>query len=246
MTVAVQTRRRTGPVPGVVLAVLGVVVGAYYATLLLPRDTWESAFIKEDRIVELPGSIALLVASVCCFLAFRHMRRTSAPPVLTWLTLALAVVFFFGFGEEISWGQRFLGIDTPSALEDANKQDEINLHNLDLFSGWLSVDRMFQIFWVGFGVVIPLAAYFSGRADAWLRRLVPVLPATIAVLLVANQLVADLWRELMDGRYASKYPLHYSVFEIKESVISILLAVGVYYWYRGLKSGAVEPDDAAR
>jgi hypothetical protein len=33
-------------------------------------------------------------------------------------------------GEEISWGQRLLGIDTPDSVRDANLQEELNVHNL--------------------------------------------------------------------------------------------------------------------
>ena len=237
--VTVADRPRTLRVAPAVIGCLAGFMVLIYASLLLPRDVWESAFIREDRIIELPGSLALLVAAVVFFLGFRHLRRVQAPPVLTWLTLALAGVFFFGFGEEISWGQRFLGIDTPPALAELNEQDEINLHNLDLFSGWLSADRLFQIFWVGFGVLIPVAAAVSARVRDFLRNLMPVLPLAIALLLIANQLLADLCRELFDGRYASIYPLTYAVFEIKEQVISVLLAAGAILWYRGLRRGDV-------
>jgi tryptophan-rich sensory protein len=36
---------------------------------------------------------------------------------------------FFGF-EEISWGQRVFGIETPDLLKEYNYQEELNLHNL--------------------------------------------------------------------------------------------------------------------
>jgi hypothetical protein len=237
--VAVAERPRSIRVAPGVIAGLAAFLVLVYASLLLPHDTFESAFIKEDRLIELPGSLGLLVASVAFFLGFLHLRRIQAPAVLTWLTLGLAAVFLFGFGEEISWGQRFLGIDTPSALEEINEQDEINVHNLDLFSGWLSADRMFLLFWVGFGVVVPLAAAVSTRVRGFLRGLVPMLPPAIALLLVANQLAAMLCREVLDDRYASIYPLSYSVFEIKESVISVLLAAGAVLWYRSLRRGDV-------
>ena len=243
-SLATAVRRRPVAVPAAVTVGLGALVVLYYATLLSPRHAWESWIIKEDRVVEMPGSLALGVASVVFFLAFRHLRRTTAPRLLVWACLALAAVFFFGFGEELSWGQRLLGFGKNVGTGDLNSQNEINIHNLKFFSGWFSVDRMFQVFWFSFGVVIPLAARYSRRADAWLRRLVPILPVAIAWLLLANQLAADLWRMVMDSRYASIYPLHYGVYEIKESVISILLAAGAYFWYRSIRSGAADSDAA--
>jgi len=36
----------------------------------------------------------------------------------------------FGAGEEISWGQRIFGLETPDFLSDKNAQGEIGLHNL--------------------------------------------------------------------------------------------------------------------
>jgi hypothetical protein len=239
VSLALAERPRTIRVAPAVVAGLSAFVALVYASLLLPRDVWEDWVIKEDRLVELPGSLALGVAAVVFFLAFLQLRRTQAPRLLTWATLALAAVFLFGFGEEISWGQRFLGIETPSALEEINEQGELNIHNLDLLSGWLSADRMFLIFWVGFGVMIPVAAAFSARARAFLSRFVPVLPLAIGILLIANELVAILCREVLDDRYASIYPLSYSVFEMKESVISVLLAAGAILWYRSLRRGDV-------
>src|SRR3954447_20999375 len=118
-----------------VTAGLGLLVVFYYATLLMPRAAWESWGIKEDRLVEMPGSLALLAAAVVFALGFAHLRRAEAPRILTWACLALAFVFFFGFGEEISWGQRIFGFSNNVGTGSFNKQNEINLHNLKLFSG---------------------------------------------------------------------------------------------------------------
>ncbi|MFQ5856330.1 MAG: hypothetical protein ACE5LU_11875 [Anaerolineae bacterium] len=46
------------------------------------------------------------------------------------LFVGLALVMFFIAGEEIAWGQRVLGLETPESLIAINKQDEITLHNI--------------------------------------------------------------------------------------------------------------------
>jgi hypothetical protein len=53
----------------------------------------------------------------------------------------LLSVCFISFGEEISWGQRIFGIETPAFIADANRQSELNFHNLYALSGgstWLN------------------------------------------------------------------------------------------------------------
>jgi hypothetical protein len=43
----------------------------------------------------------------------------------------LATVLLFAAGEEVSWGQRLFDLETPQVLVDGNRQDELNLHNVD-------------------------------------------------------------------------------------------------------------------
>ncbi len=47
--------------------------------------------------------------------------------------LGLALMFLFGAGEEISWGQRVLDFSTPDSMYNTNAQHEFNIHNLEIF-----------------------------------------------------------------------------------------------------------------
>ena len=68
--------------------------------------------------------------------------------------MALAGVLFVAAGEEVSWGQRVFGIETPDAFVDDNRQDELNLHNLD----WLQDKAILAQLAVGIGgVLLPWA-----------------------------------------------------------------------------------------
>src|SRR5690606_27922034 len=104
--------------------------------------------------------------------------------------LVLAILFFFGAGEEISWGQRILGFDTPDELSAVNAQDEANLHNVEILGGKVNSDRLFQAFWLLFAVAVPVAAAASTRFRGRVGRLIPILPLWVAALLIINQLVA--------------------------------------------------------
>ena len=42
----------------------------------------------------------------------------------------MVLLFFFGAGEEISWGQRIFGIESSEYFKENNAQQETNLHNM--------------------------------------------------------------------------------------------------------------------
>lgn len=211
-------------------AILVVVLLGMYAALLLPDDVI-SWLLKEERPLEGVGAIGLLLSSIFSFLLWRRERRTGGPRWLTLSYLGLAIVFFVAFGEEISWGQRILGIETPESLEGVNDQGETNLHNLSTSK----TNALFQVFWLVMGVLIPLAALYE-PARRRLARLVPILPVALAIVFLANQLVIKVADEIFEahpGLYdGTKYTVSYGLYEIKESVVQIAFAAGFWLLYR--------------
>ncbi|MBC5773317.1 hypothetical protein H8S95_04510 [Pontibacter sp. KCTC 32443] len=84
-------------------------------------------YIVEDGYIENITALTLLFISVILWIAAYRNNGV--------LRLALgfvALVFLFGSGEEISWGQRILNFQTPGELKDVNTQGEFNLHNIKL------------------------------------------------------------------------------------------------------------------
>ena len=93
--------------------------------------------------------------------------------------MLLAAAGFFTAGEEISWGQRLLDIDSPEFFEDYNIQGETNVHNF--FSGPVSTLSKDIVEWVlatalvTYGLIYPLllrTGWSVARRDrlAWHRR----------------------------------------------------------------------------
>jgi len=210
-----------------------------YAVLFCAGPAASDAWVEEDRIVESVGALALLAASVSFLLILIRGRREKRFGLFKQMVLVgLVLLFFFGAGEEISWGQRYLGLATPAELKRIDAQQEFNVHNLKQLSGWLDSDRLFQMFWILFGVALPVAVALSKRARAFFDRLTPLLPLWVAVLLVFNQAVAWLadainqaqpsWYE---GRY---YSFNGGRIEVTESIISALLAAGSYALHRNM------------
>jgi hypothetical protein len=212
-----------------------VVVLLYVALLL--DDATVTWLIREEHPIELAGALSLLAASVACLVLWRHVRGDVRWPGLRRLSLlALAALFFFGFGEEISWGERIFGFAPPESLREANGQGESNLHNLEVFSGSANPDALFQLFWLAMGVIVPVLALW-GPARRRLGRLVPILPAALAPAFVLNQVLTRGFDELFarePGLYhSSVFSPGFSIFEVKETAACLLLAAGFWLLVRG-------------
>jgi hypothetical protein len=89
----------------------------------LPRG-----WTREDGPVEYASFAAFLGAAVFAFVAASRVRRAHRPALAA---VVLGAVLVVAAGEEISWGQRLFGTETPVVLVDGKRQDELNLHNVD-------------------------------------------------------------------------------------------------------------------
>lgn len=146
--------------------------------------------------------------------------------------LGLALLFFFGAGEEISWGQRIFGFHTPEPLAQVNKQDEMNLHNLSVFenSELFTADRLFDAFWFLFAVFTPAVALLLPAFDRFARKFIPIVYWGIGLLFVYNYLWAKAAKFIYQAAYAfEKISLRQAIQEIKESNYAIVFVlVGLF------------------
>lgn len=83
--------------------------------------------VVEDGVIEYLTALFLLISSFICLKTFLNIKKKS---ILNFGILISAIALFFGFGEEISWGQRILNYQTPLFFNDNNLQNETNIHNL--------------------------------------------------------------------------------------------------------------------
>lgn len=155
---------------------------------------FEEVLMREDGIIEYATFFMLLAISMLCFRRLIQLWKVKKP-VWRLGTLFFALVFLFGAGEEISWGQRILNLESPEFFMKHNLQDEINLHNLKIgdtkinmlvFSQILSL--LMFVYLVAIPVLYRKATFISKLAD---RFAVPIVHwhhtiafavATVAVL----------------------------------------------------------------
>ena len=116
-------------------------VGAVLVAASRANDRIFRFLVSEDHLLEWSQFFLLLIAAVFGFLAAARLigRRET-------LTAVLFLIFGIGMilaaGEEISWGQRIFGWDTPDSITEINNQDETNLHNVLAVQGSLNYLKM--------------------------------------------------------------------------------------------------------
>lgn len=199
-----------------VLVGASVVVPAACAWAFRHRPQSLEYICQEDGLVENATAILYFLASVA--VGKTLLRGGWRSP---WLW-CYALLFLFVAGEEISWGQRVFGIETPAALARSNVQGELNLHNIE---GAHDKVRLFAgLFVLLTCVMSPLLDRLSERG----RRLhaamrVPVVPPEAGVAAVAGMLT-------MVGARLAEAPV-YLIDEAGE----LLVGIGFYGFARALR-----------
>lgn len=92
-------------------------------------EYFNSVVTKEDGLVEYATALFLFFIALLCLY---RLFTLSSGRSLTWKVgvLGFALLFIFGAGEEISWGQRIFNIESSEYFLENNAQQETNLHNL--------------------------------------------------------------------------------------------------------------------
>ena len=151
----------------------------------------------------------------------------------------LGIIFLIAFGEEVSWGQRIFNWDTPEGFKDLNAQKETNLHNLWLFQAYkedgtsksffenmLNMNRLLNIFWLLFCVVIPTISLVSNKGKKLINYLgIPLVPLWIGGFFILNYIV------FIFSIYINKNIHFLEVDEVKESFYAIGFALlGLHFF----------------
>jgi hypothetical protein len=93
------------------------------------HDSFKLYYVMEDGFTEWSTVVFLLIGLFVCVRRV-WLLKNQRPFLFLFMTSLLAVFFFFGAGEEISWGQRIFDVESSEFFTQHNAQGETNLHNL--------------------------------------------------------------------------------------------------------------------
>ena len=192
------------------------------------------AFGREDGVFENLTALYLFVTSLLFVAAFFLFRKASWMLRLSYA--GLAMLFFLGAGEEISWGERIFDLDDHNFIRGVNVQGELTLHNLKYFQGEdsilpVSVSQLFILFLFGFAVLVPLVCSIFPKVDRFVSPRFPVLPLYPGILVVVTYIFQKLMLRVLP-LFPALYqhptmPIPQGVHEIREHGYTLALLVSV-------------------
>ncbi len=227
-----------------VIIALGIIFS--YSVYLFLKEDIISDLGKEDHFFEWLTAISFFMATVVYLKIFFVKRNI--------FYLLLAIVFFVGGGEEISWGQRLIGFVTPAEVKNSNVQQEFNIHNLDVFNTenfnhsrkhglqrLIEINFLFRIFCMSFGILLPLVAFHIAFTKKYISQLkIPIPPISIGGFFMASWLAYYfIVRHLPLGKQEEYYYTSGEIFEFLCSFI--ILIIGIYFYQH--KDDPIEGKD---
>jgi len=184
-------------------------------------------YLEEDGIVEWLTVIGLVAGFIVCISRFFKLLKLKSWWFLT-ITLVLGLLLFMAAGEEISWGQRILGIKSSEYFLKHNAQGETNLHNL-VVDGVKLNKLIFSIgLTIAMGVyllVFPVLYKYHGGTKRFIDRSGIPLPrahqviSMLLVFVITSLLPHEKKAEMLEAGIALlfflviRYPGNLSVFD---------------------------------
>lgn len=123
-----MANRQLSFVEKITLTLVAIILLASFAFFFF-APSFLDVYLEEDGIVEWLTVIGLLAGFCVCIYRFIDLIKVKSWWFLT-VTLVLGILLFIAAGEEISWGQRILGIKSSEYFLKHNAQGETNIHNL--------------------------------------------------------------------------------------------------------------------
>ena len=135
---------------------------------------------SESGLIENATALLLIPATIFALSLGLHFYRLFGLAYLVWFVSVAAVCFGFA-GEEVSWGQHWIGWDSPEYFAEHNRQGETNIHNLNIQFGRVVKSILTLAIVVG-GLVLPFRRKASALAGTRFRRFLDrVTPTTVCV-----------------------------------------------------------------
>ncbi len=219
-----------------------------YSTFFLPDELFIS-IAKEDSFFETFTALLFIGASAKFLLLFFRKKIMWEKDQLFYNTylkriffLLLGLMFLVCFGEEISWGQRIVGYETPQAIQARNMQNEFNIHNLDFFHHWeegkqhksgikslFTAKRLFIYIFILYLLIIPLLVNKSEFFKSIVKQFyLPVPPGAALGMLFLLNIIIYISFKAQYGYIKTVRVMS----EVEEFNMALILFFLPYYWIR--------------
>lgn len=220
-----------GRMYGVGATLVALAVFAVFASwILLDPDSLRHASREDGWVENLSAVFWGLSAAGFIIAGIRSSFLRRRPERWRYVCIAcyaLAMIFFCG--EEVSWGQRMIGVDTPSWLGAMNRQNEITIHNIGPLQYWQ--DRFFLLFIAAVAVLFPAIAAFDRGRKLLQKLALPVLPPAYIGFFILGYIYIKAFHAYDAGSDQSG--------EVRELFVSVgMLLFGLH--------GAIRPNDLFR
>lgn len=142
---------------------LALTVGQIVTHAIAPRFYAKYIALGETALTEIATPILLVPAVLFGLLIVRHGKRLPNRWLVWWaVVLTLGSVYFAG--EELSWGQHWIGWESPDFFANVNRQGETNFHNT---TSWANEKPrlLLELFVLVGGVLVPLIRPRQLRLD---------------------------------------------------------------------------------
>jgi hypothetical protein len=204
------------------------VLSSYASRPLYRFLTMEDGPIEWAQFLFYAGTCIL-----CASIAYRRLKAGHPWQALLFAGLAFATLFISG--EEIAWGQRIFGIQTPEGLKEINAQGETTVHNIGKIQDAFNLAMFFAAGYAAVAYFLRQRIDIGSRWDQANYLFIPPL------FLVPSFLVTFVYKLIrytvvrQPGFTVTRYA------ELAELCLAFGLCVFVYLNDRRLASPAVAP-----
>lgn len=185
----------------------------------------ESGLIENaTALLLLPATAFAIILALRCYEQFGRMFSV-------WF-VGFALMCFGFAGEEVSWGQHWLGWSSPEYFAEYNRQGETNFHNLNIHFGRVVKSLLTLAIIIG-GLILPLMRRGQAREAApprgWKEALVPTLVCVPAAAFVFGVRLVERCKTWFDLEWSL---LDVNLKEQQELYIAIFLFIYVWSAYK--------------
>ncbi|GJL49636.1 MAG: hypothetical protein NPIRA01_08630 [Nitrospirales bacterium] len=202
----------------------------FYSVFLAFPVTRQAALwtLEENGPVELLTFLFAMVGGIQGLVLVQQVREHREPILVSGFYLAFSAGLIFLGMEEVAWGQWFFGFETPTYWNEINNQEELTLHNLEIFNHHL------EIFPLIFGLGGLVGAWLSSRP--WVPHITPPLILLPWFLLIT--IVSSI--DLIQDFYILQKQLDYLV-NFLDEVIELMVGISgfLFIWFGKKKFGIV-------